>query len=1115
MFLTHSFKKRTFQFGAVSLLLLSGPVAKAATFTVTNTNNDGAGSLRQAIIEANAASGADTINFNISGEGVQTIAPASELPLIFDVVNLDARTQPGYAGTPLIQLDGAGAGRGASGLCISAPFSSLESAPETAVRGLAIGNFDGSGVAVVPGGGVTLEANFLGVDANGTVARPNGNGVTVFGGNANSGKGFDNPGSAALIGGLRPEQRNLISGNRRDGVLVVHARVSVQSNFIGTTASGAAALGNGRHGIVIDGDTSQARIGTFIDGFSPLTRPIIAGNGGSGIVLAGGRFHQVTSCFIGTDASGTSAIPNSEHGVEVRNSTTSGFSGDERGSLFLNVIAGNGLNGVLLLSGGYRLDGNIIGLAADRATPLGNKANGIQIVGASAAGNSIGLVYDSFNRAFFGRGNVVSGNRVHGVLVQNSTASIIGNRIGVDATGTRAAGNGGDGVRLEEARAGIGAPADFRSASGLGNVISGNGGNGLTFLRSGGTVFAGRIGTDLNGQSAIPNNHHGIELIGARDLTLGGFSRTGGQTSDSSNLISGNLGDGLRIAAVVMQGQNPSGVRVVANRIGTARDGAGALGNGGSGISLQMSSTVEIGRENTIAFNRGQGVRIDGGEGNSVRARAIFQNGGDGVSVSSGRGHSIICDSIYDNGGLGIDLGRDGVNPNDAGDSDVGANDGQNFPILSGAFSDANGVTSVQGTLNSTPNASFLIHIYAGEKPDPSGFGEGRRLLGSLPVVTDERGQATFSRRFESFVARGQFLSAIATNEASGTSEFSAAARVGADDQVPQVTFSNPQDGEALRVFKGISGMAQDNGTVARVELQIRRRADGKYFNGSAFDRAPVLLPTELIGPNWRYTRVLPPLDQLLEGQYTLLAIATDGSGNRGRTTIDVLVDRSGPQVSFVAPRNGETISAFTAIAGRAVEDIGSGLARVDLVLQRRSDRKYFDGTTFVTASTRLPVVLSGNNFRYNGAVPTSDQLMDGQYTLTAVAYDRLGNRGDATITVTVRKTTTSAVQNTLEPSSPLALSSATADAARQAIVLRFTGALNGESAATDSYQVQVNGANVALESATYDQSTFRVTLQLSNGVIMAGDEVIVSWRRLRDAKGRLLPGQSGPLAAR
>src|SRR5262245_29512745 len=77
-----------------------------ATFTVTTTADTGAGSLRQALLSANLSPGVDAIQFNVSGAGVRMIAPRTELPTITGVVTIDGTTQPGFQGTPLIQLLG-------------------------------------------------------------------------------------------------------------------------------------------------------------------------------------------------------------------------------------------------------------------------------------------------------------------------------------------------------------------------------------------------------------------------------------------------------------------------------------------------------------------------------------------------------------------------------------------------------------------------------------------------------------------------------------------------------------------------------------------------------------------------------------------------------------------------------------------------------------------------------------------------------------------------------------------------------------------------------------------------------------------------------------------------
>src|SRR4030095_13928994 len=121
----------------------------ATTFTVINTNDARPGSLRQAILDANANARADSIAFNIPGAGVQTISPVTALPIITDPVVIDGYTQPGSSvntladgdnAVLLIELNGSSIPGGAilvPGLQINASFC--------AVRGLVINRFQGDG----------------------------------------------------------------------------------------------------------------------------------------------------------------------------------------------------------------------------------------------------------------------------------------------------------------------------------------------------------------------------------------------------------------------------------------------------------------------------------------------------------------------------------------------------------------------------------------------------------------------------------------------------------------------------------------------------------------------------------------------------------------------------------------------------------------------------------------------------------------------------------------------------------------------------------------------------------------------------------------------------------
>src|SRR5215207_3486638 len=209
----------------------AAPLFPFANFTVTNTNDAGAGSLRQAIIDANGAAGADVIDFNIPGAGPHTIQPASPLPAITDPVTIDGYTQPGASANTLavgndavlqIVLDGGGVADGVSGLVITAGSST--------VSGLVINRFSNAsniisyGILLQTSGGNVVTGNFVGTDANGAADLGNFIGVGMEGSNNNT------------VGGTTPAARNLISGNDSDGVVVESGSTgnAVQGNHIGT-----------------------------------------------------------------------------------------------------------------------------------------------------------------------------------------------------------------------------------------------------------------------------------------------------------------------------------------------------------------------------------------------------------------------------------------------------------------------------------------------------------------------------------------------------------------------------------------------------------------------------------------------------------------------------------------------------------------------------------------------------------------------------------------------------------------------------------------------------------------------------------------------------------------
>lgn len=386
---------------------------------VTNTNNSGAGSLRQAILDVNSD---PTIPHDIVfslGSGVHTIQPTSALPAITSSYTfIDGSTSTSWTlNNPVVVLDGALSG-GADGLTLSAVNNCC-------IRGLVINNGFNNGILITDGG-VGSNHNavigcFIGTNQAGTAASGNTNGISIVGSTS-----FIND-SNKIGSSTEP---NIISGNSNYGVaLSTNVNNSViQKNNIGTDKAGTSALANSNGGISMTGSitptTDEQCEGNLISG------NVISGNGGPGITLNANCFSNfIQFNNIGVDATGASILAN-DTGIFAQgfyDSTNPSNGLVANNDISGNIISGNTSHAIYLNTNVFtcQIYSNAIGADSTGVTDLGNGGHGIYILGATNApciGNNIGFPAQPNFIKFNGNG---IGNH-YGILVDgdSSTPSI-------------------------------------------------------------------------------------------------------------------------------------------------------------------------------------------------------------------------------------------------------------------------------------------------------------------------------------------------------------------------------------------------------------------------------------------------------------------------------------------------------------------------------------------------------------------------------------------------------------------------------------------------------------------------------------------------------------------
>ncbi|MDJ0960174.1 MAG: Ig-like domain-containing protein [Acidimicrobiia bacterium] len=762
------------------------------------------GSLRQFIQNANAISGSNVMRFvPVEPSNASQVADQwwrIDVTNVLDAISDAATTIDGTAYDladgqavrninglgPELELNGTGGAGGTDGLTATGAG--------TVVHAMAINRFPRDGVRLDGAGGHTVTGSYIGTNAVGTAALANGsNGIQIV----SDGNTIGGTAGAAT--------RNVLSGNPDEGVDIdpTYTGNVVIGNYIGTNAAGDGAIQNGAvswsGGVLIDGD------GNTVGGDTAAERNIISGNAPYGVVLAIGTNNTVSGNYIGIAADGITPLPNST-GIAIVNGTTNntvgGLTVGER-----NVISGNTDDGIFIQRNdttGNLIVGNHIGTAVSGAGDLGNGNNGIYIDG--SPGNTIGGLTANHR-------NVVSGNDNNGILLDGADATgntIQGNYFGLNAAGDAAVPNSDEGVDLSDA------PGNLvgGNAVGAGNVISGNGQDGVLLIGAGSTgnfVSGNSIGTNAAGDAAVANGRAGVYIDNAATA-----NDIGGPTAAWGNVISGNTEDGIYLT--------DSGTdlnRITHNYIGTNAAGDAAVPNGDRGVQVESGASSnwigDVGQGNVISGNTGDGiiiadwlssgtannriienlvgvaadgttplgngangVHIDPVANTLIATNTIAHNAWDGVLLepTSLTGNSIVGNSIYANGQLGIDLGNDGPTINDVGDADPGPNDLLNYPVIDSAVIAPPWIT-VNYTVDAPPG-NYVVEFYSNPSGvDPSGYGEGEALE-YQDSIAHPGGSASYVAVFSGFIT--DELTATLTEGVIGTygstSEFSPVAPV-------------------------------------------------------------------------------------------------------------------------------------------------------------------------------------------------------------------------------------------------------------------------------------------------------------------------------------------------
>jgi hypothetical protein len=453
----------------------------------------------------------------------------------------------------------------------------------------------------------------------------------------------------------------VISGFSGNGIHIASSGDLIAGNYIGTDFTGLVPLPNALSGIFINNGP-----GNTIGGTTAAARNVIAGNGtatgvSAGVLISGSKAsgNVVEGNYIGVGADGKTPVSNAQAGVHVGNAAANTSIGGTAAGAG-NVIAANGADGVVVddVDGST---GKSSGVAGNGTVIAGNLI-GLNAAGTAAvanAGNGVQLRLGASNNVIggtaSGAGNVISGNTLDGVHIEGSGAKgnqVQGNLIGLNMAGTAAVANAGNGVALR-----FGANNNGIGAAAAGNVISGNTLDGVSIADQGttaNTLLANSIGLASSGTQVVPNGGDGVALSGGAS----------GNTVGAGNVISGNL-----LAGVFITDNASSGNTVQGSFIGTTPSGLAGLGNTQRGILIDGAPNNTVGGITAPARNVISGNGSGGGF-----AGITIENPGARNNLVAGNYIGVGPDgtTVLPNTGAGVHVGN-AANNNTVGGSAAGA----------------------------------------------------------------------------------------------------------------------------------------------------------------------------------------------------------------------------------------------------------------------------------------------------------------------------------------------------------------------------------------------------------------------------------------------------------